>query len=69
MAKKATQCSIVLNWLQNRGELTTRDAVMELNIMAPARRVKELRDEGYDIRTTYRKSSTGAKYGVYTLEG
>ena len=69
MGKKATQCAVVLNWLQTNGELTTREAVTELNIMSLPRRIMELRDAGYDIRTTYRKSSTGAKYGVYTLEG
>lgn len=67
MGKKATQCAVVLNWLQTKGELTNRQAVVDLNIMALPRRVMELRDAGYNIDMTYRKSSTGARYGVYTL--
>lgn len=66
--KKATQCSVVLDWLKNRGELTNRQAVMELNILALPRRVMELRDAGYNIDMTYRVSKNGSRYGVYTLQ-
>ena len=34
MANKVTQNAKVLHWLQKNGELTTREAVTELNIMA-----------------------------------
>lgn len=69
MAKNKTkQTAIVLDWLKRRGELTTREAVMELNIMSLPRRIMELRDAGYDIRTSYRTSANGARYGVYTLQ-
>jgi hypothetical protein len=57
----------VLNWLIIHKELTTRTAVMELNIMSLPRRIMELRRDGYNIDMTYRKSMTGARYGVYTL--
>ena len=68
MAKRITQNALVLDWLQRRGELTTRDAVIELNIMSLPKRIEELRRRGLNITTTYRTSSTGARYGVYTLQ-
>ena len=67
MSNKVTQTAIVLNWLQTRGELTTREAVTELNIMSLPRRIMELRRAGHDINLTYRTTRNGARYGVYTL--
>ena len=66
MANK-TQKDRVLEWLTNKGELTTREAVTELNIMSLTKRISELRRDGIGIKTEYRKSTTGAKYGVYSL--
>ena len=66
MANK-TQKDRVLDWLKNKGELTTREAVTELNIMSLTKRISELRRDGIGIKTEYRKSTTGAKYGVYSL--
>ena len=63
-----TQKQKVLNWLMIHKELTTRTAVMELNIMSLPRRIMELRQDGYDIDMTYRTSINGARYGVYTLK-
>lgn len=68
MAKKAKQTAVVLDWLQRNGELTNRQAVTELNILALPRRVMELRDAGYNIDMTYRVSKNGSRYGVYTLQ-
>ena len=64
---KRKQTTIVLDWLRNKGELTTREAVTELNIMSLPRRIMELRNEGHNIATEYRTSANGARYGVYTL--
>lgn len=61
------QTDKVLNWLERNGELTTREAVIELNIMSLPRRIMELRADGYNIITTYRTTKNGTKYGVYTL--
>lgn len=66
MANK-TQRDRVLEWLRTNGELTTREAVAELNVMSLTKRISELRRDGIVIRTEWRKSSTGAKYGVYSL--
>ena len=64
---KQTQCSKVLAWLQTQGELTTREAVTELDIMSLPRRIMELREAGHNISMEYRTSRSGARYGVYTL--
>ena len=69
MATKQTQCKTVLAWLKTNGELTTREAVTELNVMSLPRRIMELRRAGHDISLTYRTAPSGARYGVYRLEG
>lgn len=61
------QTDRVLDWLRNKGELTTRDAVLELDIMSLPKRIEELRKSGVAIRMEYRTSVNGARYGVYTL--
>ena len=65
---KITQKDTVLNWLMTRGELTTREAVLELNILCLPKRISELRREGYPISIKYRTTQSGKKYGVYRLE-
>lgn len=65
--KKIKQTAIVMDWLIRRGELTTREAVTELNIMSLPRRIMELRQMGIPIDMEYRTSATGARYGVYKL--
>lgn len=67
MKNKRSQNAIVLDWLKNRGALTTRQAVTELNIMSLPKRIEELRHAGHDISTTYKTSPNGSRYGVYTL--
>ena len=65
--KKPKQTDRVLSWLRTHGELTTREAVTELNIMSLPKRIEELRKSGVSIRMEYRTSANGARYGVYSL--
>lgn len=65
--KRTKQTDVVLSYLKTFGELTTREAVIELNIMCLPKRIEELRKEGIAIRTDYRTSANGKRYGVYTL--
>lgn len=65
--KRAKQTDVVLSYLKRHGELTTREAVIDLNIMCLPKRIEELRKSGVVIRTTYRTSENGKRYGVYTL--
>ena len=68
MAKKAKQTALVMDWLKRNGELTTREAVTELNIMSLPRRIMELRRAGVNIDMKYRTSPNGSRYGVYKLQ-
>ena len=65
--KRMKQTDVVLSYLKKYGELTTREAVIELNIMCLPKRIEELRNSGIAIRTDYRTSANGKRYGVYTL--
>ena len=65
--KRAKQTDVVLSYLKMFGELTTREAVIELNIMCLPKRIEELRKSGVAIRTDYRMSANGKRYGVYSL--
>lgn len=65
--KRITQMEIVLDYLLTHGELTTRQAVIDLNIMCLPKRIEELRKDGVAIRTEYRTSANGKRYGVYSL--
>lgn len=67
MASVKTQRDRVLEWLYKHGELTTREAVIELGIMSLPKRIEELRKSGHDIKTDYRTTANGARYGVYSL--
>jgi hypothetical protein len=58
----------VLRCLENDGEITVLDAVTQLGIMSLPRRIMELRNAGYNIKTEFRKSENGARYGVYKLQ-
>ena len=68
MANKVTQRTAVLNWLQTHDGLTVREAVTELSIMSLPKRIEELRKSGHKITMTYRKTKSGARYGVYMLQ-
>ena len=65
--KRTKQTDVVLSYLKTFGELTTREAVIELNIMCLPKRIEELRKSGVAIRTDYRTSANGKRYGVYSL--
>ena len=67
MKNKTKQTDVVLSYLKRNGELTTRQAVVDLNIMCLPKRIEELRKSGVAIRTEYRTSANGARYGVYSL--
>lgn len=61
------QTDKVLNYIRLNGQITTLEAVTELGVLSLPRRIMELRRAGYPIRTSYKVTSKGVKYGVYTL--
>ena len=44
--KRMKQTDVVLSYLKRNGELTTREAVIDLNIMCLPKRIEELRMQG-----------------------
>ncbi len=65
---KQTQKQKILQWFLTKGEMTVRDAIIELGINSPPKRIEELRKEGYLISMTWKQSGNGSRYGVYRLE-
>ena len=66
--KRAKQTEIVLSYLKTFGELTTRQAVVDLNIMCLPKRIEELRKAGVPISMRWVTTENGSRYGVYVLE-
>lgn len=64
---RVKQTDLVLSYLKTFGELTTRQAVIDLNIMCLPKRIEELRKDGVAIATIYRTSANGKRYGAYKL--
>jgi len=60
----ASQRQAILAWLKTNNSITTIQARDELGIMSPASRVKELRDDGVNIKThwTNTKDRAGTKH-------
>lgn len=67
MANTQNQRDRVLRWLETRGGLTVRDAMIEMNINCLPKRIEELRKMGYPIRTEWIHGND-VRYGVYKLE-
>lgn len=67
MTSTRTQRDKVLSWLRTHGGLTVREAMLELNINSLPKRIEELRNIGYPIRTDW-VNGKNARYGVYRLE-
>lgn len=69
MAIRATQRDKLLSYLKQNGSITVRDAIFDLNINSPAKRIQELREMGYVIKTDWIVTDQRTRYGVYRLEG
>ena len=63
---KETQKKKVLHYLDQHGSITTFEAVTELHIMSIAKRIEELRKDGYHIVTNY-VYVNGNRFGMYEL--
>ena len=65
--KDKIQKERVLDWLENKGPLTVREAMIELGINSLPARIMDLRRDGYPIVRTWKVTRHGTKYGVYEL--
>lgn len=67
MAKKVSQNIKVLEFMRTHDGITTWEAFESLNILALQRRIKDLREQGYNIEMTWQKRPNGEKFGLYRL--
>lgn len=69
---KLRQCDMILRHLRDYGSVTGYQLVMEYNIMSYTRRITDLRQRGYPIKsiTEYRTNLYGdkVKYTRYELD-
>lgn len=70
---KKRQSDRVLEYIQKFGSITTLDAFKDLGVTRLSARIFELREQGYNLKTTYesRKNRFGETciYARYTLKG
>lgn len=65
------QTKMVLEYIKKRGSITQLDALSHLHCMRLGARVKELRDEGIQIKTSLETGKNGfgepVRYARYSL--
>ena len=60
------QAHTVLNHIRNAGSITQREALMDHSIQCLTKRIQELRDCGFKVKTTVKKHPiTGQRYARY----
>lgn len=60
------QAQTVLNHIRLVGSITQREALMDHSIQCLTKRVQELRDCGYKVKTDFKKHLvTGQRYAQY----
>ena len=66
-----TQCEQVLNYMREHGSINPAEAFLDLGIYRLSGRIKDLRDEGYEIRSEIMgyKNKAGEKkhFAKYSL--
>ena len=70
MAKLSNRAREVLDYLQKKGSASSRDAMLDIDINSGSftRRITELRDAGYPIKSTTKKHPvSGRRYVSYSF--
>lgn len=62
-----TQTKQILAYMKRKGSITSWDAFQDLKITRLSGRIKDMRDEGYEIETVMEESKEGRRYGRYYL--
>ena len=61
------QTDEVLAHLEHNGAITPLEALRKLGVFRLAARIYDLRLDGVDIRTDYKKTRNGSRVAVYSL--
>lgn len=61
------QTKQVLRYLEKHASITPMDAIRELGCMRLAARVRELKQAGYDVRSTTVRMAGGKTFAKYEL--
>ena len=71
--KKASQCMKILAHLMNVGPISTWEIIAKYHIARPGARIHDLREDGYDIRTTMIDTQDEfgdpERYALYSYQG
>ena len=68
MRDMTPQCKLILNHLKKGHSITQRSALLDFGVMALPRRIADLRERGYRIKSEMEKNTlTGQRYARYTL--
>ena len=67
--KKEIQAERVLDYMKTHDGITVVEAIvnMEPSILALPRRIKDLKNQGYNIEMTWQRRPNGEKFGLYRL--
>ncbi len=70
---KATQKRKILEYCEENGSITVRDAFEKLHINSPTKRISELRAEGYDVQsyneTKVKSNGETVRFRRYVIGG
>ena len=66
-SEKKSQAEMILEYLQNYGEITAIEALTAIGCFRLAARISDLRADGYNIRTDMTKDGKKS-YAIYRLE-
>lgn len=66
--KKTKQTKKVLDFMRRNDGITVWEAVYYLSVLSLARRIKDLKEEGYNITKIYKKTPNGQRYALYQLK-
>lgn len=61
------QVKTILTHLQKHGSISQAEAGLVYKIRALPRRISDLKDLGYNIKSELKKDATGQRYARYTL--
>ena len=63
-----TQNQLIIDHLKRTGSITQREALIDYSVQCLTKRIQELRELGYQIKTVQKQHpTTGQRYARYSL--